>query len=499
MQEKSLCLLKLFNIMLNKKVFFILIQTSLICSSLLFLACERNVLTQNFSAELFEPCMILNLEQNNTIEGNYITVIEANYNKKYIEISIPKNFYINSRNFKYWVVGWGDNKPLYDAGVENICEIKKIDLRKCRIFLGDLKRGKGFPTKNQRIVFWNTQPTGYVHVRNKPIIETSLWPEFHGNSISFGSIEFDEKLKKWVMLVNECDTDSIQIYAAVSQNLINWSAAEKGKPILTVSAFKNCQWAGWDQTGKIRQTPMVTDILRHKNKWYIFLNGYDKDGLRHIGLAISTGSLLGPFQIQKKPILSPGNPGLWDDSAVFYAKVKRYKNKFILFYDGKNTDNYERIGMAISKDLVSWKKSSKPVLDEHTGWRSAKFCTEPNYIEIRNDTIFLMVAGVKEFKMGFWHHYITKRMYMDKSGNVNDAQLGVFRSVDGGKTFVAHKNNPVFVNDYTNKHENEHMGGNFKFIELDTVKYFFYQAKSSFEGSKYNIMLRKKSLSNKRY
>lgn len=83
-------------------------------------------------------------------------------------------------------------------------------------------------------------------------------------------------------------------------------------------------------------------------------------------------------------------------------------------------------------------------------------------------------------------------MYKDKSGNVNDAQLGLFFSVDGGKTFNQHKHNPVFVNDYSNPHENDHMGGNFTLIRTDSIDYIFYQAKSEESGSKYNILLRTK-------
>ena len=81
-------------------------------------------------------------------------------------------------------------------------------------------------------------------------------------------------------------------------------------------------------------------------------------------------------------------------------------------------------------------------------------------------------------------------MYMDKSGNVNDTQLGIYISTDGGKTFTAHKNNPVFTNDYSNVYENEHLGGNLKLIKTDSIDYLFYQGKSSFNGLKYNVMLR---------
>lgn len=465
-------------------LFLISIQTILF-------SCSEAMDKKYFDASLSEPCMIVNYEQDNTIEGSYITVEKFQRSDSTIIIKIPPHFYISSLNYKDWVIGWGNKQPLYDAGVENIRSIQKINLKKGEIHLGNLQRGSNFPAEKQRIVFWNTKPSGFYNYTTKPIINTAIWPEFSGKSISFSSIEYDSLLKKWIMIVNECDTSRIQIYAAMSDNLISWEAANNGKPILTASDFKKCSWSGIDPTGKTLQTPFVSDILHHNNKWYIFLDGYSANGKRHIGLAVSETTLLGPYTINKNPIVSPGIEGSWNDQATFYAKVKKYKNGFIMFYDGRNTEGYESVGMAFSKDLAHWTNSIKnPVLDQHTGWRSSVGSSEPNYIEIRNDSILLMISGIKKFKMGPWNHYITKRMYLDKSGNVNDAQLGLYLSTDGGETFTAHQNNPIFVNDYSNKYENEHMGGNFKLIQTDTADFIIYQAKSSFHGSKYNIMLR---------
>lgn len=81
---------------------------------------------------------------------------------------------------------------------------------------------------------------------------------------------------------------------------------------------------------------------------------------------------------------------------------------------------------------------------------------------------------------------------MDKSGNVNDTELGVFLSTDGGKTFIPHENNPVFINDYSDINENDHLGGNFELIKTDTADFIFYQAKTNTPRLKYNIFYRVK-------
>lgn len=455
------------------------------------ISCTTKVDKKNFDTFLNESCMIINEEQENSIEGEYITVIDIQQNDSTIYLKLPSNFQINNSNYKNWVLGWGTNNPLYDAGVENIRAIDKIDTIKKVIFLGNVLRGKGFPEKGQRLVFWNIKPSGFYNYSKKPTIEPSIWPEFTGESIHFSSIEFDSTLKKWIIIANECDSERIQIYAAMSDNLKDWQAANNGKPILTASDFRDCKWAGTDKTGKVSQSPFSSDIVRHNNKWYLFLDGYSHDGKRNIGLAVSETTLVGPYKINKEPLLQPGAENSWNNEACFYPKVKKYKDGFIMFYDGRNSKGNERVGMAFSKDLINWKNSIKnPVIDQHSGWRSFTGSSEPNCIEVRNDSIFLMIAGVKKFKMGPLHHYITKRMYMDKSGNVDDAQLGIYVSTNGGETFIPHINNPVFTNDYTNVYENEHMGGNFKLIKTDTADYIFYQAKSSFNGFKYNILQR---------
>ncbi len=454
-------------------------------------SCKEVATPLEFRAFLNEPCMIVNFEQDNIIEGQYLRVRSINDADSSLIINLPNDFSIKTEFCNNWMIGWGDKIALYDGGSENMREISSIDANTGKIQLGKLKRGKGFPSVNQRVVFWNTSPSGFSNELKKPIIDTRKWPQFQGESVSFGSIAYDSATRQWVMMINECESDHIQIYAATSRNLIEWSAANDGKPILTANDFKNCTWAGLDVTGKFRQAPFISDIIRHENKWFLFLDGYDKNGKRNIGLAVSKDSLTGSFKVYDNPAICPGKDGTWNDLSVFYAKVKKYKSGFIMFFDGRNTKGLEQIGMASSTDLINWHiEEANPVLSQHNGWRSHSGCTEPNNIEIRGDSILLMAAGMKKFKAGPWHHYISRRMYMDKSGNVGDAQLGMFLSTDGGKSFRPNRNNPIFINDYSNIYENDHMGGNFKLIQTDTMDYIFYQAKSDFNKLKYNILVR---------
>lgn len=455
--------------------------------TLILSSCSSLPEAEKFDFFLNETCMITNLEQDNLIDGTQLRVTSVDTIDSSITLNLPEKFIINKKNYLNWQIGWGTGKPYFDAGVENLRSIKKIDLKTGTLTLGEIKRGNGFPRVGQRIVFWNSQPSGYKKISTAPIIHPNFWPEFHGESIAFSSIVFDKYRKVWITLVNEVDSDKIQIYAAISEDLIHWRPAREGKPILTGKDFIGCSWTG--QT----KTPMVSEIIQHEGKYYVFMDGEDQSGKRHIGLA-SAIDLLSEYSISKKPILSPQSAGSWNENAVFCAKIAKRKNDFILFFDGRNENGYEQIGRATSTDLTTWKMDSNPVLDQHEGWRSAGFTTEPNYVEVNGDTVLLMTAGAKTLQDSYWHRYITHRSYLDRSGNVNDAQLGAFISTDGGKTFHPHSNNPIFVNSYSDPFENEHMGGNFERIETDSMSYIFYQAKSRFGGMKYSIFVRTKSI-----
>lgn len=453
-----------------------------------FILCrEKPLPSADFNFFLDEKCMILNTEQDNTIEGEYLYVVSGGGSST-ITVNLPEHFYITQIISKNWIIGWGSGKPLYDAGSENLRTIDSIDVNSKKIFLGRTLRGGGFPNDGQRIVFWNRNPSSYIKEKKAPLIDPSIWPNFKGESVGFGSIVFDSTENKWVMFMNEVDTDNVQIYAAVSDDLLNWSAANEGRAVLTADDFKNISWAG-----KNSQPAIISDVVRYNGKWYLFMDGYDKDGKRNIGIAVAENSVLGPYKIFPDAAVSPGNKESWNDKSCFYAKVVRCKNNFLVFFDGCNSDGEEQLGLATSADLVHWKQHDEnPVLTQHAGWRSSATSSEPVYVEVRNDSIFLMVTGVKKFKMGFWHHYITRRMYMDKSGNVNDTELGVFVSTDEGKTFTPHTNNPVFINDYSDENENDHMGGNFELIKTDTADFIFYQAKTDTPELKYGIFCRVK-------
>ena len=148
-----------------------------------------------------------------------------------------------------------------------------------------------------------------------------------------------------------------------------------------------------------------------------------------------------------------------------------------MFFNAINAQSQEQLGVAWSNDLIHWQEYEKnPILSNDAAWRSCDKVAEPNYIEIKGDSIFVIVLGSKAFKDGIWYRYVTKNAYMDKSGNVDDNQYGTYLSIDDGRTLIPHTNNPIFINDYSNIYEDSHLGGGFKHIKTDTSEFIIYQA-----------------------
>lgn len=450
------------------------------------ISCRENRATEKtFPFYFDEKTMIINQEQNNQIEGEYITVLKK-INATEFKIKIPT--YFKNHNPKKWTLGWGNGIPLNDAGNENLALIDSINFNQNKVYIGKQIKGNRKLKKNNRIVFWNFQANEFKHTITQNIIDLKKWKNFTGNSISFGGIFYDLNKKKWMLLFQECDNPKRQIYGASSENLINWQPVNNGKPLLTYLNFKNINWAKLNF--KTKQTPWLTDVIEHKNKYYLIFSGTNKKGLQSIGIGESK-LLNHDFKIYKNEILKPGYLTAWNNKGCFNGKISKKQNQFILAYDGINDQNIENVGIAYSTDLFHWKNSnSNPVISNHSGWRSKFESSEPDYIKWKKDTILLVVSGTKKTNDGFLSHYVYRNMYKEKSGNVDDAQLGLFISTDNGKHFYPHSNNPVIINNYALATENEHMGGNIKFIEKDDSIYFFYQVKNNHHGLKYSIHLK---------
>ena len=63
------------------------------------------------------------------------------------------------------------------------------------------------------------------------------------------------------------------------------------------------------------------------------------------------------FRWKKKGvILSPGNPGSFDEGGQSCRHILKIENQYVMFYEGINAPAYYCIGIALSDDGINWRK-----------------------------------------------------------------------------------------------------------------------------------------------
>jgi beta-fructofuranosidase len=70
--------------------------------------------------------------------------------------------------------------------------------------------------------------------------------------------------------------------------------------------------------------------------------------------------------------LAPGPPGAWDDYTTWTGSVLRHDGRWWMFYTGTSRcedGKVQRVGLATSEDLVSWRRyGSKPLIEADPRW-----------------------------------------------------------------------------------------------------------------------------------
>jgi predicted GH43/DUF377 family glycosyl hydrolase len=186
---------------------------------------------------------------------------------------------------------------------------------------------------------------------------------------------------RWYMLyVAAMNKIGYETCLAESENLLDW------KPLGKILSFQKDGWDHWQADGGISLVDHHwgggSALKSFDNKYWLSyiggaLQGYETDPLA-IGIAYTTTPTQ-PVEWTR----SPTNPVLapWDAEARPFEKKTLYKSSiiwdesktigfpFVMFYNGKQQGvATERIGMAVSDDMVHWKRfGAGPVIDNGRG------------------------------------------------------------------------------------------------------------------------------------
>lgn len=196
----------------------------------------------------------------------------------------------------------------------------------------------------------------------------------------------------WIMIYIVFDGTGYETWIAESDDLLNWTT--KGR----IMSFTNGTWDENQKAGYISLQCYNWGESYKAQKfngkyWMSYLGGETpgyEAGKLGIGIAYTTDSinLVHEWERLDTPILSSDDSDVrWYDnktiykSSIIWDKTKKLGSPFVMFYNAKGNNNKnveaERIALAISDDMINWKRfGEEPIIDHGSGISGDAFLTK---------------------------------------------------------------------------------------------------------------------------
>jgi predicted GH43/DUF377 family glycosyl hydrolase len=186
---------------------------------------------------------------------------------------------------------------------------------------------------------------------------------------------------RWYMLyVGIRNEVGYETRLAVSDDLLSWT------PLGTVLPFRDSGWDRWQADGSLALVDPEwggsSALQPHEGRYWISYfggakQGYEPDPLS-LGLAWTrTPTEATPWtRLEENPVLRPDQPegrpferATLYKSHVLWDKAESLGYPFVMYYNAKQQGPWiERIGMAVSRDMVRWRRyGHEPVIDNGKG------------------------------------------------------------------------------------------------------------------------------------
>lgn len=183
----------------------------------------------------------------------------------------------------------------------------------------------------------------------------------------------------WYMTYIVFDGQGYETWIAESEDLLHWES--KGKILsFTEDTWDANQKAGYVSLVNIDWGGDYSAEKYQDKYWMTYLGGNTagyEAGVLKIGLANSTTlTEVNEWNTDNPPLLSPDDKDVrWFENKTIYKSlvIRDRKNltghPFVMYYNSKgDTADYESIGMAVSDDMVSWKRyGERPVITKYKG------------------------------------------------------------------------------------------------------------------------------------
>jgi len=182
----------------------------------------------------------------------------------------------------------------------------------------------------------------------------------------------------WYMMYIVFDGSGYETAIAESQNLLDWKHLGK------IMRFRQGTWDARQVAGFIALQEHVWGgsykLQKYGGKYCLSYIGGALEGYETDPLAVGIAWTLDPTQPVEwnrleKPVLSRDQQDVREFEAltqyksnIIYDKDQALGYPFVMFYNGKKKHGYERIGMAVSRDMKYWYRyGNEPVIDNGKG------------------------------------------------------------------------------------------------------------------------------------
>lgn len=210
---------------------------------------------------------------------------------------------------------------------------------------------------------------------------------------------------QWYMTYIVFDGRGYETWLSGSDDLLHWKNLGKLMSFSDTTDWDNNQKAGYIALQDYRWGGSYQWQPYKGKYWMSYIGGGSRGyelGLLSIGMAYTKADPSTPHEWQRlpKPVLmaTDKDAGWWENNTLYKSAVIRDPEKttgypFVMYYNAKGDSlkpkrGKERIGMAVSNDMVHWKRYAKnPVLNHHAG------ITGDPYLQRMNDVWVMFYFG----------------------------------------------------------------------------------------------------------
>jgi predicted GH43/DUF377 family glycosyl hydrolase len=208
------------------------------------------------------------------------------------------------------------------------------------------------------------------------------------NHLKFDCPSVFRKGRSWYMTYIVFDGRGYETWIAKSKDLLQWKTLGRILSFSDTTDWDNNQKAGYATLQDPRWGGSYALEKYQRRYWMSYIGGSDRgyeSGKLAIGMAYTKKNPVRPhaWELVKKPVLTPSDPDVrwWENNKLYKSTVVRDPEKrmgypFVMYYNanGDTSGNkpqwrwFERIGMAVSDDMVNWKRYlEEPVVHHRTG------------------------------------------------------------------------------------------------------------------------------------